>query len=126
MKHLPGAVAILQHELAQAERKAVSRGAVAVQPGRYPLSPDQIAASHYSQRLAYDDTLRNDPRWPSLSLDHRHVADLRAAIAGTMDDQRLAALLAIRSNGSGNSTIIRQSRAAMNGAPSPAQSRSVN
>ena len=34
MKHLPGAVAILQHELAQAERKAASHGSLAAQPGR--------------------------------------------------------------------------------------------
>lgn len=93
MKHLPGAVAVLQHELAQAERKAASQGAVAVLPGRYPLTPDQIAASHYTQRLAYDDTLRNDPRWPSMSIDDQHVANLRAAIAGTLDDQSLAALV---------------------------------
>jgi len=29
---------------------------------RYPLGPDQIAMSHYMQRFACDDELRNDPR----------------------------------------------------------------
>ncbi|WCR09590.1 site-specific integrase [Paracoccus stylophorae] len=93
MKHLPGAVAVLQHELALAERKAASQGAMVAQVGRYPLTPDQIAASHYRQRIAMDEALRNDPRWPSLSIDDQHVADLRAAIAGTLDDQRLAVLV---------------------------------
>jgi len=31
-------------------------------PARYPLGPDQIAMSHYMQRFAFDDELRNDPR----------------------------------------------------------------
>ena len=93
MKHLPGAVATLQNELAQAERRAASRGAVVVQPGRYPLAPDQIAASHYAQRLALDDAYRNDPTWPAVAIDDQRVADLRAAISGSLKDQRLAELV---------------------------------
>jgi hypothetical protein len=66
--HLPGAVAALQHELAVAERQAAASGAGNVQLGRYPLAPDQIAASHYAQRLAFDDLLRNDPRYASMPI----------------------------------------------------------
>ena len=82
LKHLPGAVAVLQHELAQAERKSVEAGEVKVGPGRYPLSPDQIAASHYAQHLAYDDQLRNDPRYASVAVDDRLAQRLREGMAG--------------------------------------------
>ena len=58
LKLLPGAVAQLQHEIALAERKLHGTRA----PARYPLAPDQLALSHYKQRLAFDDELRNDPR----------------------------------------------------------------
>ncbi|MCT4332615.1 integrase [Paracoccus sp. YLB-12] len=93
MKNLPGAVAVLQDQLARAEHQLAASGSRPIQPGRYPLAPEQIAARHYAQRLAFDDTLRNDPRWPSMVIDDQHVADLRAAIAGTLDDARLAALV---------------------------------
>ncbi len=48
-KHLPGAVAQLQHQIALAERQA-GQGQPQATPARYPLAPDQIAHSHYSQR----------------------------------------------------------------------------
>ncbi len=93
MKLLHGAVAALQHELAQAERKAAATGAVKVQPGRYPLAPDQIAASHYAQRLAFDDALRNDPRYASMLIDTVLVDSLRAAASGSLPDNDLTALV---------------------------------
>lgn len=92
LKLLPGAVAQLQHQIALAEQKA---GAGRMQPGpaRYPLAPDQIALSHYMQRLAFDDELRNDPRWPAVGIDDLLVQRLRAAIAGNADNAELADLV---------------------------------
>jgi hypothetical protein len=50
---LPGAVAQLQHQITVA-------GQAKVTPTRYLRAPDQIAHSHYMQRLGFDDELRND------------------------------------------------------------------
>ncbi|SEO67454.1 Site-specific recombinase XerD [Salinihabitans flavidus] len=91
LKLLPGAVAQLQHQIAVAEQKA-GAGGVQSGPARYPLAPDQIAVSHYMQRLAFDDELRNDARWPSIGIDDLLVQRLRAAIAGQADDAELAHL----------------------------------
>ena len=93
MTHLPGAVALLQHELAQAEREAAASGAVKTSPGRYPLAPNQIATSHYAQRLAFDDLLRNDPRYDSILIDDLLVQRLRDGMAGRLNDADLAELV---------------------------------
>src|SRR6056297_2976088 len=92
LKLLPGAVAQLQHQIALAEQKA---GAGRTQPGpaRYPLAPEQIAMSHYMQRLAFDDELRNVPRWPSVGIDDLLVQRLRGAVAGGADGAELADLV---------------------------------
>ena len=90
IRHLPGAVALLQHKLAQAERQAAVNGTVQVQLGRYPLAPDQIAASHYAQRLAFDDLLRNDPRYASMSINDLLAQQLRDGMAGRLNDSDLA------------------------------------
>ena len=89
LRMLPGAVAQLQHQIALAEREA---GHTSRMAPRYPLQPDQIAASHYAQRLAFDDHLRNDPRYPSVGIDDLLVSRLRDAIAGKANDDELAAL----------------------------------
>src|SRR6056297_1057730 len=60
LKLLPSAVADLQHQIALAERKAGQGNA----PARYPLAPDQLAHSLYTQRLAFDDEIRNSPAYP--------------------------------------------------------------
>lgn len=92
LKLLPGAIAQLQHQIAQAEQKA---GAGKPQPGpaRYPLDPAQIAHSHYMQRLAFDDMLRNDPRYAAVGIDDLLVQRLREAIAGKANDAELGALV---------------------------------
>jgi hypothetical protein len=92
LRSLPGAVAQLQHQIALAERNA---GAGRPQPGpaRYPLAPDQIAASHYMQRLAFDDELRNDPRYALIDIDDLLVQRLRAALSGRANDDELADLV---------------------------------
>lgn len=92
LKLLPGAVAELQHQIAIAEQK-VGAGRPQTRPARYPLAPGQIAMSHYMRRLAFDDELRNDPRWPSVGIDDVLVIRLREAIAGRADDAELNNLI---------------------------------
>ncbi|MDE4143174.1 MAG: integrase [Pseudophaeobacter sp. bin_em_oilr2.035] len=92
LKLLPGAVAQLQHQIAQAEQKA-NAGKPQSDPARYPLAPAQMAQSHYMQRLAFDDELRNDPRWPGVGIDDLLVKRLRDAIAGHANDAELGALV---------------------------------
>ncbi|WP_241525932.1 DUF6538 domain-containing protein [Pseudophaeobacter leonis] len=92
-KLLPGAVAQLQHRIAQAERQA-GQGRSRATPARYPLAPDQIAHSHYTQRLVFDDELRSDPRYASFGyVDELLVQRLRDAIAGKADSEELNALV---------------------------------
>ena len=95
---LPGAVAQLQHQIAQSERTA-SPANTAAAPARYPLAPDQIALSHYHQRLAFDDQLRNSPSCaaaPSIDIDDSYVAQLRAGVAGRLSDKELFDLMGAR------------------------------
>ncbi|AUQ49557.1 tyrosine recombinase XerC [Phaeobacter inhibens] len=89
---IAGAVAQLQHQIALAERKAGAGQPQAV-PARYPLAPDQLAHSLYTQRLAFDDELRNDPRWPGVGIDDLLVQRLRFAIAGKASDAELGDLV---------------------------------
>jgi integrase len=94
LKRLPGAVAELQHQIALAERKVgPGRG-----PGgpRYPLATDQIAYSHYMQRLEFDNQLRNDPRCASVGIDDLLVLRLREAIAGRASDNELHELVGVQ------------------------------
>ena len=64
--------------------------------GRYPLAPDQIALSHYHQRLALDDHLRNDPRYSAVGVDDQLAQRLRDAMAGKLTDAELSALIGAR------------------------------
>lgn len=88
LKLLPSAVAGLQHQIAEAERRV---GQVGPTP-RYPLAADQIAYAQYMRRLAFDDELRNDPRYANTGIDDYLVQRLRDAIAGRADDTVLHAL----------------------------------
>lgn len=92
LKKLPGAVALLQHEISLGERRAAEAGAREVTLGRYPLAPDQIALRNYQSRLAFDEELRNtDPRYARLGLiDDILVAKLRDGMAGRLIDSELA------------------------------------
>lgn len=92
LKRLPGAVAQLQHQIAIAERQA-GQGQPQATTARYPLAPDQIANSHYKQRLAQDDKARNHPIWPSVGIDDVLVSRLRGAIAGAASNDELNALV---------------------------------
>jgi hypothetical protein len=57
----PAAVARLQTQIMKANRQAAGQGVYASPD--YPLTTDEIAVSHYRQRLAFDDELRNDVRY---------------------------------------------------------------
>jgi len=88
VKLLPGAVTQLQHQIALAERKA-GQGQAMSGPARYPLAPDQLALSHYQQRIAFDEQLRNDPRYAQTGIDDQLVQRLREAIAGRASNEEL-------------------------------------
>lgn len=95
LKLLPGAVAQLQHQIAQAEQRA-GAGRPRATPARYPLAPAQIAQSHYMQRLAFDDEIRNSPSFAGfgqIGIDDLLVKRLREAIAGRANDAELGALV---------------------------------
>jgi hypothetical protein len=49
--------------------------------------------SHYNQRLAFDNELRNDPRYASISVDDLLVARLRAGAAGKLPDEEMMSLV---------------------------------
>lgn len=97
LKKLPGAVALLQHEIALAERRAVDNGQQ-VATGRYPLAHDQIALRNYQARLVDDEELRNsDPRYALHGfVDDVLVARLREGIAGRLTDSELAEIVGNR------------------------------
>lgn len=92
VKLLPGAVAQLQYVISLAERKS---GQVAARtgPARYPLASEHLALRHYQQRLAFDDELRNDPRYAQVSIDDMLVKRLREAIAGRASNEELHDLI---------------------------------
>ena len=92
LKLLPSAVTQLQHQIALAERKS-GQGRMQAEPARYPLSPDQIAHSHYHQRLRFDEELRNDPRYAQVGIDDQLVSRLREAIAGRASNEELQDLI---------------------------------
>ncbi|WP_201744758.1 tyrosine-type recombinase/integrase [Neoaquamicrobium microcysteis] len=94
---LPGAVALLQHNIALGERRAVEGGKKSVTVGRYPLAPDQIALRHYQSQLAFDEEIRDaDPRYARMDIDDRHAARLRDGFSGALDDDQLEELVGSR------------------------------
>lgn len=97
VKKLSGAVALLQHEIALAERRAVDAGERQVTVGRYPLADEQIALRNYRARLAFDEELRNsDHRYSAIGIDDLLVARLKDGKAGHLTDGELAELVGRR------------------------------
>ncbi|MBL0937183.1 MAG: integrase [Rhizobiaceae bacterium] len=97
IKKLPGAVALLQHEIALAERRAADAGQRHVTTGRYPLAADQIALRNYQSRLAFDDEIRNTyPVYATLEVDADLAHDLQKGAAGALGDDHLEALVGER------------------------------
>jgi hypothetical protein len=90
-KLLPGAVTRLQHTIL-VERKSGQERAQ-TQTARYPLAPEHLALSHYQKRLAFDEELRNDPRYAQVSIDDMLVMRLREAIAGRSGNEELQDLI---------------------------------
>ncbi len=97
LKKLPGAVALLQHDIALAERKAASVQRRPVTIGRYPLAADQMALRNYQARLAFDDEIRSaDHRYANMEVDDLLGARLRDGFAGKLSDDQLADLVGDR------------------------------
>ena len=93
IKLLPGAVAQLQGQLAQAERQSAVK-AVGV---RYPMTAAQIALSHYRQQIAFDEELRNDWRYSAIGqIDDLYIQRLRDGVAGRLNDNELQAMVGAR------------------------------
>jgi integrase len=89
LKLLPSAVAQLQNQIGEAERKS---GQISDIP-RYPMAADQMAHAHYTRRLAFDDELRNDWRYAMIEIDDLLVHRLREAIAGRAQTEELESLV---------------------------------
>lgn len=91
------AVAVLQGQIARAEREAQIASGAPVEPGRYPLAVEQIAYRNYNDRLAFDNELRNvDNRHAMGLIDDRLVELLREGIAGRLSDDQLETLIGKR------------------------------
>lgn len=59
----------------------------------HPMSLEEIALSHYRQRMEADTQLRNDPRYASIPINDLFVSNLKEAIAGRLSDADLAQLI---------------------------------
>jgi integrase len=94
-KQLPGAVTVMMHELAVAERK-LNAGKPVPTEARFPMAPPALAASHYEQRLAFDDQLRNDPRYAAIGVDDQYAQLLRNGMSGKLTDAELMNLIGAR------------------------------
>ena len=95
LKKLPGAVALLQHDIALAERHAAAATGRSVTVGRYPLAADQIALRNYQDRLAFDEHVRDrDHRYASFGYVNFEFAErLREGMSGKLPDEELAQLV---------------------------------
>ncbi|NKB83097.1 hypothetical protein HED51_03085 [Ochrobactrum grignonense] len=94
---LPSAVAALQGQIAIAEQQAMPKsGPVSL---RFPLSIEQIANRHYQSLIIFDEQIRqSDPRFSNIGFDDVFVENLRAGIAGRLNDDQLENLVGDRIN----------------------------
>lgn len=88
-------VAELQAQITSARRQAAQAGAVEAKPCEFPLSAEQIALSHYRQRLSQDDKLRDVQGYAQVGVDDRVVQALRDGIAGKLEDKDLEAMVGV-------------------------------
>ncbi|MBJ6131535.1 hypothetical protein JAU75_01640 [Ochrobactrum sp. Q0168] len=92
---LPSAVAALQGRIALAEQQAKSKASPVSL--RYPLTPEQIAHRHYQALVVFDEQIRqSDPRFSNIGIDDVLVENLRAGIAGRLNDDQLEPLVGDR------------------------------
>jgi hypothetical protein len=107
---LPGAVAALQAKIAAAERTANAGNPATA---RYPMTPEEIAFANYQSLISFDEEIRDhDPRFANMDIDPGLVADLRAGIAGRLDDNALDELVGYRIERSrfrGNTSAVKGS-----------------
>jgi hypothetical protein len=103
------AVLVLQQKIMAAERQAAASSGAPADPGRFPMTEQQIALRNYEQRLVQDETARNtDPRYARMGIDDGFVLHLRSGIAGKLTDIELDHLVGHRINGFiafGNTTV---------------------
>src|SRR5690606_3757510 len=79
LSRLHSAIANLQSKIAVAERQQKAERGESVEPGRYPLTVEQLALKNYNERLTLDEQRRNTlAGWADISIDDMYVADLRA------------------------------------------------
>jgi hypothetical protein len=97
LANLHSAVARLQNNIAIAARKLKATTGEPVVAGRYLLPPNQLALHHYMERLAEDEQRRNfSPQWANVGINDLYVAELRAGIAGKLNDAALEELVGDR------------------------------
>src|SRR4051794_1955583 len=95
-RKLPSAVALLQQEIALAERRAAQVSGRPLVAARYPLTAAQIALHNYQVRMAFDEEIRNSldfHRFADLNVDDLLVVALRDGMAGRLSDDQLEGLV---------------------------------
>lgn len=97
LEKLPLALVKINARLDHARRAlAAQQGADAAQAAARaaPMTPDELARTHYNDQLALDEALRDSgPNWASVGIDDAYVADLRAASSGSLQDDQIETLL---------------------------------
>lgn len=83
-------VARFQTEITEARRKAAQAGVVTAATCQFPLSPAQIALSHYWRCIAIDEVYRNKEGYASISIDDSRAAVLRMGFSGQLSDVELS------------------------------------
>ncbi|MHA6298565.1 hypothetical protein [Devosia sp. CAU 1758] len=105
---------------------AAQQGADAAQAAARaaPMTPAELARTHYNDQLALDEALRDSgPSWASVGIDDAYVADLRAASSGSLQDDQFETLLGSFLKRYALRGISTPRAAHRNGVRLPAQSR---
>jgi integrase len=89
---LPAALVMIDAMIDDALRASQHSGdssTAAVKPA-VPMDLATLARTHYAQRLAFDEALRNaGPQYASVGVDDVYVSDLRATLAGHLADEKV-------------------------------------
>ena len=97
LKMLPGAVAVLQHEIALGESRAVAAGEQSIAVSRYPLLPPQIASRDYQMRPADDALIRAQHyQYAGFEVDYEGARRFRDGYSGKLPDDELERLVGER------------------------------